>query len=1396
MTNRIDIIAPATVALLGSVTSTSDPAPLSLLDSSGGIISVTIIAGNSAARLSASSASGATISSVANTLSIAGSLAQVNAALASLQDRETVPDTLLIIANDPALLSATTDIAVNVIPAVGAAFVAPPTSMNLVSYTVDPISGLVLANPAASALAAAGQGNSESLAVTLSAASGVLLLPGLSLQSGISASGVGTNQIILNFTATQLTAVNILLAGLQWAGPAAITGLAYAARDVAGPLGSAVTSGNITLDVTGVPGPLSTINSGADTAILGVSMLSLGSTLQVTQTVSDIGGIGGAGSVIITPDAALQMPYNQLVLGGTSYDFGQLGAASFSEAGTLIVSGSASVAGLVSLGSGALLDFAGTFEAGTAIGTNYVAALSLAAGAVLTGSGELVAGNFSEAGLISGAGEILAGGGETIVIAAGDIIGTTLDVAAGGVLALGPLDPLYGVFSTTPLTVASPAVLNFLNDSGAATFTGAYADTLAQTGGVIVITSPAVFSGKILNFAPGDRLIFPGLNGLSLFNITANNFVVAGTDAQGVTQSFTINAAYPVGASLFVGVDAQGDGEVSLRNASADIFINGLSAASAAIVAQPGVAQPLLGFDVLLRGWSGQSISLTLAVANGVLSETNGTAAAQMTFIAANPTALNADLAGLNYTAKAGAVADVLTISSNSALLPGLNTTVPVMMNNAGGTVTGFFGDAGQVSVFNDQVMTPIQGQAAPGEIIITGTKDIASVLMVDGLSGTALLVDGGGNALFDAGANVTLRENVTIGDSTGSGSLSVLTSYFVADGNVTLGAASGMDIAGAIDIAGTLAVAPGAAVVVTGSLVASNISSFGTLSGEGAALVSVGTLSDFGVLNIFDQAVLSGTSLSLPGAIDLGGTATLALSGGVAQSGTLLVGPGAVLQAASLQQNSGLITLAGEMSLSGALISQGSITLAGGRLFSPSVTLLAGAMLSGSGMVGQAGGLGSISLLGGEIQAGGNLLLADNISLSDGSVIVISGFSALDVAHGFSGGTIDFTGGSAELTINDVAQFSGAVANMLDHDAIDLVGVAPSLVSFSGGTISASDANGIALGSFALSVAASQPGVQLLSDGHGGTLITLGGDMPCFKRGTRLLTPNGYKPVEAFKPNDPIITLNGVRRRVCWVGWRTLDLGGKPAASPVRFAAGALGPGVPARPVYLSPLHAVYLQGVLVPACHLVNGATITETPQAAVTYYHIELDRHDLLLADGMAAESYLDTGNRGALYHELGERGSGRVPCAPLVTKGPELAKIRRRLHDIALQAGFCLTYHAGLRGIAGQQSLLPCFGWRRGQRIAAFPINRAAGKLALVTRSAAPADTDPDSEDRRQLGICLARLPSQTGLGQGWYEQAADDQGIWMGASAELYLHEPPRHGLTLALAAVIQSWVAP
>jgi hypothetical protein len=138
-----------------------------------------------------------------------------------------------------------------------------------------------------------------------------------------------------------------------------------------------------------------------------------------------------------------------------------------------------------------------------------------------------------------------------------------------------------------------------------------------------------------------------------------------------------------------------------------------------------------------------------------------------------------------------------------------------------------------------------------------------------------------------------------------------------------------------------------------------------------------------------------------------------------------------------------------------------------------------------------------------------------------------------------------------------------------------------------------------------------------------------------CFLRGTRIATPYGEVAVEDLRAGDLVLTLNHGRSPIRWIGRRVLDpmMIDRPRdAWPIRIRRGALTDNVPHRDLFVSPDHCLLVQDVLVPAKLLVNGTTIVqEQLREPFEYFHIELESHDIVLAEGMLSESYLDLGNR---------------------------------------------------------------------------------------------------------------------------------------------------------------------
>ncbi|MEQ8258620.1 MAG: Hint domain-containing protein [Roseovarius confluentis] len=136
-----------------------------------------------------------------------------------------------------------------------------------------------------------------------------------------------------------------------------------------------------------------------------------------------------------------------------------------------------------------------------------------------------------------------------------------------------------------------------------------------------------------------------------------------------------------------------------------------------------------------------------------------------------------------------------------------------------------------------------------------------------------------------------------------------------------------------------------------------------------------------------------------------------------------------------------------------------------------------------------------------------------------------------------------------------------------------------------------------------------------------------------CFLTGTRIATPEGETAVENLAIGDIVLTAEGKTVPVRWIGWQKVVCVFQPPERlmPVRVSAGALGNGLPHRDLTLTTDHALFIDGMLVNAGTLVNGSTITLVPlsefDGSYTVYHVETENHDLILAEGTAAETYID-------------------------------------------------------------------------------------------------------------------------------------------------------------------------
>ncbi len=180
-----------------------------------------------------------------------------------------------------------------------------------------------------------------------------------------------------------------------------------------------------------------------------------------------------------------------------------------------------------------------------------------------------------------------------------------------------------------------------------------------------------------------------------------------------------------------------------------------------------------------------------------------------------------------------------------------------------------------------------------------------------------------------------------------------------------------------------------------------------------------------------------------------------------------------------------------------------------------------------------------------------------------------------------------------------------------------------------------------------------------------------------CFAEGTRIATPDGEVAVECLVPGQMVALAHGGVAPIAWIGRQNVDCSrhrDPKAVWPVLVRAGAFAESVPSRDLFLSPDHAVFADGVLIPVRCLLDGENIVQVARDRVRYFQVELPEHGLLLAEALAVESFLDTGVRhnfdnGGLARALHPNFAALVweaaGVAPLVQTGPLVQAVRARL-----------------------------------------------------------------------------------------------------------------------------------
>ncbi|NHN85311.1 glycosyltransferase [Acetobacter musti] len=540
---------------------------------------------------------------------------------------------------------------------------------------------------------------------------------------------------------------------------------------------------------------------------------------------------------------------------------------------------------------------------------------------------------------------------------------------------------------------------------------------------------------------------------------------------------------------------------------------------------------------------------------------------------------------------------------------------------------------------------------------------------------------------------NVTVSGGNTL-DIIGSGVVSGLT---VSSGGTVYVNAGGS--AAMIDLApgGFLYVEPlnnGTATGTQGTV------SGGVLSGNGAHVGSNSVIEDV--------TVASGGMLT----VDPGGLASGVTFSGGAQEKIAAGGSdiGAVLESGTTAETVQDVKSQGVAS--GATVSGYAVQKveAGGSAFDTTVSGTVDAYVINQDVTGYASG--TTILAGGQqtVENGGS---AYNVVISSGGKDVVNAGGLVSGVTISSGGALDIQPGGGSASAVSIG--SGGYMDAMAGAVLSGVTIASGGTLEVGDTSTAVSALSIASGANLMidldpgeySVSYSDTALEIMSGGAVVDTITLASPIEgldsgyftssaatgvtgasgfelnyiaCYCPGTLIAVEDGEAAIETLRIGDSVRTASGELRPIRWIGRRSyaaVFVSRNKKLLPVTIRAGAIADNVPRRDLRVSPLHAMSIDGALIPASSLINGTSIVQDDQPGdVSYIHLELESHDLLLAEGAPSESYVEDGSRwmfqnASEYFELYPDAvrEEAVYCAPRIEGGERLATIWRNLADRA-------------------------------------------------------------------------------------------------------------------------------